>query len=158
MAQIFQFVLARACGWGEGTLLLWRLAISQGFLCVVGHRGTGGIGLLLLCFLIRSLPFHNRPIRKRNAQHDDNGGHPHAGDSQKQILVTHWSEDQRLHLQSQGDKQNKWESMHTKESECAHTVTKMTSGSEQLRYTHMCVCVGEECIQILSCSFPNERR
>lgn len=89
MAQIFQFVLARHVVGVKVRCYYEDWPSHRVFLCIVGQRGTGGIGLLLLCFLIRSLPFHHRPIRKRNAQHDDNGGHPHAGDSQKQILATH---------------------------------------------------------------------
>lgn len=86
MAQIFQFLLAERWEWEMGLRSSEDWLSPRDSLCgrTKGQETTG----LLLCFLlIRSLPFHCRPIWKRNAQHDDNGGHPHSGDSQKQLLA-----------------------------------------------------------------------
>lgn len=99
MAQIFQLLLAGGLGAGRRYFAFMKTGCLQAFLCVAGQGGRASTGLLLLCFLvIRSLPFHHRPIWKSNAQHDDNGGHPHSGDSQEQILAMYQSGDQWVHL------------------------------------------------------------
>lgn len=102
MAQIFQFLLAGGDGSGEKVLCFHEDWLSHSISLCGGKRGRESTGLLLLCFLvIRSLPFQHRPIGKRNAQHDDNGGHPHSGDSQQQVLAMRYSGDQWVHLYSQ---------------------------------------------------------
>lgn len=87
MAQIFQCLLAEGDGSGEKVLCFYEDWLSHSISLCGGKRGRESTGLLVLCFLvIRSLPFHHRPVGKRNAQHDD-GGHPHSGDSQQQMLA-----------------------------------------------------------------------
>lgn len=75
---------------GRRNFALMKTGCLRGVSCSAGTEGQGeSLGLPLPCFpIIRSLPFHRRPIWKRSAQHD-NGRHPHSGNSQKQVLATH---------------------------------------------------------------------
>ena len=45
---------------------------------------------------------------------------------------------------------------HGRKSGCVHTVTRVSSGSEQLRYTH--ACVGEGVYEIPLCRLPSDGR
>lgn len=102
------------------------------------ERDRESLGLLLPCFpIIRSLPFHRRPIWRRSAQHDDNGGHPCSGNTRNRCWHRARVETNGCTSKARGiNRINERVHAHGRKSGCVHTVTRVSSRSEQLRYPH----------------------